>query len=181
MEKKSTRRKLLRRKYKRYAAAVAGAAIISGAALHGIPAAKAHAAENPTNAPPTNAKQTMTSDANQSLKQLMSERYHVRDRGDKEDWHNGYRHRSHERYHGEDRYVSRQGDVVVRYLDSPVDTIKNHAAELGFDAANDTFTFLSLSSHEASILVTKHDTGERFRVELERGRHNWHIVTVSSY
>jgi hypothetical protein len=46
MIRKSAKHKLLRRRYKHYAAALAGAAIMAGS-LHGIPFAKAAAAETP--------------------------------------------------------------------------------------------------------------------------------------
>lgn len=51
MEKKLGKRMMLRRKYKRYAAALAGAAIMAGTTLHGIPVAKAAATETPAPAP----------------------------------------------------------------------------------------------------------------------------------
>lgn len=174
MEKKSTRRKFLRRKYKRYAAAVAGAALISGAALHGFPTPKAFAAENPTPSPPTSLEQKTSIEPTAG-------KFNTRESGDKQAWYKKYHRSKHERYNDDDYYVSRDGDVTVRYLDSPVDVIKHYASIYGFDADSDTFTFLSLSSREASILVTKHNTGERFRVDLERGRHrDWNIVEVSS-
>ncbi|MEM5767325.1 MAG: hypothetical protein AAGU23_04085 [Bacillota bacterium] len=180
MEKKLSRRKLSRRKYKRYAAAVAGAALISGAALHGMPAAKAYASENPVPSPPVSVKQLSAADVERSS----THRDHGdRDRGDRDhgNWGNRlqkYHYRWFDRNY-DDTYVSKDGSVVVRYFDSPVDTIKNQAAAYGFDAVRDTFTFLSLSSREASILVTKHDTGQRFTVDLVRDwRGSWRITAV---
>lgn len=180
MEKKLNRRKLLRRKYKRYAAVMAGAAFISGAALHGLPPAKAYASENPVATPAARVKQITVADFEQPFKRLKSDDFitwkfssHRPNRH-----HEDHRNWS-ERDYGHDTYVSQDGSVVVRYLDSPVDTIKKLANTYGFDAARDTFTFLSLSSREASVLVTKHATGERFKVDLFRGRHSgWHITAV---
>ena len=57
MEKKSGKRKMLRRKYKHVAAALAGVAIIAGTALHGIPSATAEAAVKPL-IPPVATEQT---------------------------------------------------------------------------------------------------------------------------
>ncbi|MEN6567999.1 MAG: hypothetical protein ABFC57_17075 [Veillonellales bacterium] len=51
MEKKLGKQMMLRRKYKRYAAALAGAAIMAGTTLHGIPVAKAAATETPAPSP----------------------------------------------------------------------------------------------------------------------------------
>lgn len=50
MDKKSAKHKMLRRKYKRYAAAVAGAAIMAGASLPGLPVVSA-AATGSTDSP----------------------------------------------------------------------------------------------------------------------------------
>ncbi len=190
MEKKLSRRKLSRRKYKRYAAAVAGAALISGAALHGMPAAKAYASESPVPSPPVSVKQLSAADVERSPSQWDhgdrdrgNRDRGDRDRGDRDhgNWGNRlqkYHYRWFDRNY-DDTYVSKDGSVVVRYLDSPVDTIKNQAAAYGFDAVRDTFTFLSLSSREASILVTKHDTGQRFTVDLVRDwRGSWRITAV---
>lgn len=186
MERKSVRRKL-RRKYKRYAAAVAGAAILSGAVLPGIPAAKALAAESPTPAPPTKIEQSVDNDAHKSMKQLIAEKTknmrESKHRGhgvDKQTWYKYYHRGNHDRYDHE-RNVYRGDGVIVRSLSSPVDFVKARASYYGFDAARDTFTFLSLSTKTASVQVTKHDTGERFRVDLERGYYrDWKIVAVRS-
>ena len=173
MEKKLSRRKLLRRKYKRYAAAVAGAALISGAALHGMPAAKAYASENPVPSPPVNVKQLSAANGERS--------FSPRSHGDRPNWLQRHHYRWFERNHPDDTYVSGDGSVVVRYLDSPIDTLKNQAAAYGFDAARDTFTFLSLSRREASVLVTKHATGEQIIVDLVRNWYgDWRITAVNS-
>jgi len=169
MEKKISRRKLLRRKYKRYAAAVAGAALLSGATL--MPTAKAYMSESPVPSPPV-SKQLSAENVDRSFSQ--------RGHGDRPDWLRRFHQRWFERNY-DNTYVSADGSVVVRYLDSPVDKLKNQAATYGFDAARDTFTFLSLSRRQASVLVTKHDTGERFKVDLVRSWHgDWRITAVNS-
>jgi hypothetical protein len=58
MEKKLAKRKMLRRKYKHYAAAFAGAAIMAGTSLHGIPMARAAAAAPPSTSSPVTTEQT---------------------------------------------------------------------------------------------------------------------------
>jgi hypothetical protein len=58
MLKKLAKRKMLRRKYKHYAAALAGAAIMAGTTLHGIPFARAAAADKPSTSPSAATEQT---------------------------------------------------------------------------------------------------------------------------
>ncbi len=58
MEKKLAKRKMLRRKYKHYAAAFAGAAIMAGATFHGIPVVRAAAADKPATSSPATTEQT---------------------------------------------------------------------------------------------------------------------------
>jgi hypothetical protein len=57
MEKKLAKRKMLRRKYKHYAAAFAGAAIMAGATFHGIPVVRAAAADKPAASSPATTEQ----------------------------------------------------------------------------------------------------------------------------
>jgi hypothetical protein len=182
MERKSAKRKMLRRKYKHYAAAVASAAILTGAALPGIPVAKALAAEGITTSPPISSEQTtmVNKDAQKPSRQAWY-KYSHRNNDDRHTYKGDgvtVRYYDHDRY--DSNYYTYKGDgVTVRYLNSPVDVIKDYASIYGFDSDRDTFTFLSLSSREASIQVTKHDTGQRFRVDLERHRHSdWEIVAI---
>lgn len=187
MERKTARHKLLRRKYKHYAAAVAGAAILSGAALPGIPTAKVLAAENPPPSPPAKIAQLkVPKDAQKAPQQQPTPGKTSKKRRNKPGTHHdhkqaGYKvyHRNHNRDYDRDYYVYRGDGVTVRYLGSPVDVIKENASVYGFDPDRDTFTFLSLSAREASVQVTKHTTGERFRVELARSyNRDWRIVGV---
>lgn len=62
MERKLSKRKMLRRKYKHYAAALAGAAILTGAGA-AIPATT-FAAENPANSHPIQQQTVVTSHSN---------------------------------------------------------------------------------------------------------------------
>ena len=164
MKPKSARRRSLRRKYKRYAAAVAGAAILTGAVLPGLPVAKVFASEAPPTTAPNQTTQTtmVDNDTHKSLRTIIFEKA-------RETWEN--RHRNRAGY--------QESTTSIRELPNPVDTVKDYALAYGFNAEKDTFTFLNLSSREASIQVAKHDTGERFRVELERNRRSdWAIVAV---
>lgn len=160
MTQKIAKRKSLRRKYKRYAAAVAGAAILTGAALPGIPAVKALAAEHPGT--PSSIRTEQSTSINK-------------------DNHRPTRYTAVERSWTENGNNHRNRTTTVREMPNPVDTVKEYASVYGFSPDKDTFTFLDLSSRQATIQVTKSDTGERFRVNLERDRgrfSDWTIVSV---
>lgn len=157
MAQRISKRKSLRRKYKRYAAAVAGAAILTGVALPGIPVVKASAAEHPSSSASVRVEQSVHKDNHRHDRYTATER----SRTERDNWHRA---------------------TTVRELPNPVDTVKAYAAAYGFNPAKDTFTFLDLSSRQATIQVTKSDTGERFQVNLarERGRYgDWTIVSVA--
>ncbi len=176
MEKKSAKRKL-RRKYKRYAAAVASAAIITGAALPGIPASKALAAEKSPTSPPTRTEQTtaVNKDAPKPgrLRNGWHEHRHSWPGSDEnQGWYeNG---RIYYRSDSRDKY-----DDVYYYSSDLVDFVKGHASAYGFDRYLDSFTLLSRSRTSATIQIKKHDTGQRFIVELTRNAYrDWEIVGV---
>lgn len=183
------RRQQLRRKYKRYAAAVAGAAILTGAALPGIPAAKALAAELPTNLPPLKTVQTAeldkdTSTVNQAVAEKLQREKRLRH---KRGWHE-HRHswpgpdETQIRYEDGRVYYRSDSDRdrdYVHYLSSPVDFVKDRAAMYGFDRYRDSFTLLSLSGSQAVVQVTKHDNGSLFNILLERDYDgNWGIIDI---
>ncbi len=184
------RRQQLRRKYKRYAAAVAGAAILTGAALPGIPAAKALAAERPTNLPPLKSVQTaeLQKDARTSVSQVVAEKLQLEKRHrHKRGWHehnhswpgpdeNQIRYENGRVYYRSDNHRDRD---YVNYLSSPVDFVKDRAAMYGFDRYRDAFTLLSLSGNQAVVQVKKHDNGSLFNILLERDNDsNWKIVDI---
>ncbi|WP_312560292.1 hypothetical protein [Anaerospora sp.] len=206
MEKTSTRRKL-RRKYKRYAAAVAGAAILTGAALPGVPVAKALAAENPYT-PSNKTEQTtmIDKDTQKPVKKVVAEKESTKDRRDYRDsWRDRDRDRNngwHEHkyswpsadenqgwyengriYYRSDNYRNYSSDRYgySHYLSSPVDAVKASAANYGFSRYNDSFTTISQSTNSATVQVTKNSTGKRFLVNLERdSNRDWHIISVRS-
>lgn len=186
MEKNAVKRRQLRRKYRRYAAAVAGAAVITGATFGGVPVAKAMAAGSSAASPSAPTEQVTMVDKDLYKNNSSQEsKYNNKDRGHhKYRWWSKYKDRDY--YEGDGvtvrysdgRYV---GDgVTVRYLDSPVDYVKDYAAsKYGFDAYRDTFTFLSLTTKEAVVQVTKHDTGKKYNITLERGNYrDWKVVSV---
>ncbi|MDT8899853.1 hypothetical protein [Anaeroselena agilis] len=184
------RRQQLRRKYKRYAAAVAGAAILTGAALPGIPAAKALAAERPTNLTPQKTVQTAalakdaSTSANQTAVEKMLREKRLRLRGWHEHRHswpgsdeNQIRYENGRVYYRSDNHRDR-GDYV-RDLGSPVDLVKDRAAMYGLDRYRDSFTLISLSGGEAVVQVTKHDNGRIFNFILDSDYDgNWQIVDI---
>ncbi len=185
------RRQQLRRKYKRYAAAVAGAAILTGAALPGIPAAKALAADRPTNLPPLKTVQTTALEKNTGTKasQSVAEKLLLEKRlRQKRGWHehnhswpgpdeNQIRYEDGRVYYRSDNHRDRD---YAYELGSPVDVVKERAAMYGLDRDRDSFTLLSLSGNNAVVQVTKHDNGSLFNILLERDHYgrNWKIVDI---
>lgn len=262
MERKLSRRKMLRRKYKHYAAALAGAAIMTGAAIPGIPAATTFAAENPSNSHFVKLEQAMA-DSNAGSKASASydtryndsSRYSTRSEGGshydsryhntnnntvtrandtntnvtyadrnnasasydtRSDNSNGkydsrYSHRDGKydtRYHNrsgwhrhdhswpssdDNRGLYKDGKIYYssdssrynnyydygNYLTNPITFAKDHASGYGFDANRDTFSLLFQSSRQASIQVIKHDTNQRFKIDLVRSQGaDWSIAGV---
>ena len=184
------RRQQLRRKYKRYAAAVAGAAILTGAVLPGIPAAKALAADRPANQPPlkTAQKAALEKDTRTTVTQAVAEKIQREKRlRNKRGWHehnhswpgsdeNQIRYEDGRVYYRSDNHRDRDH---AHYLSSPVDFVKDRAAMYGFDRYRDAFTLLSLSGDQAVVQVTKRDNGGLFNILLERDYDsNWKIVDV---
>lgn len=189
MERKLSKRKMLRRKYKHYAAALAGAAIMTGVALPGIPVAKAFAAENPTT-PPTTTEQTtlvtnndqrvVTADRDYPLRLRDDYGWHKHNRSwpDSDDnqalYKDGqiYYRNDNNRYNDWDDYAS-------YYNNSAVSVTKSLASDYGFDQYQDSFRLLFQSNNQATVQVIKNETGQRFKVDLERdGNGDWTIVAI---
>lgn len=198
MNKLSTKRKQIRRKYKRYAAAVASAAILTGAVLPGIPAATALAAERPASPYPWQTEQLTQLDKDAqtpAVKQLVatakgstdkSNTYKTWEHRDKDKdngppgrgWHQ-HRHswpgsNENEGWYQDGRIYYRSSDYdyypgrYVYTLTSPVDIVKDASAVYGFNRTKDTFTVLTMSSRTALVEVRKSDTGKLFNVYLTR-------------
>ncbi|SMD07530.1 hypothetical protein [Sporomusa malonica] len=176
MGKNSIKRRQLRLKFKRRAAALMGAAIMTGAALSGIPVTKALAAEAPSNPYPTKVEQTVqvTKDARLSGHGWHQHKYSWPSPDENQAWvQDGkiyYRSDNNDRHHYND---------YARYVNSPVDYVKDSAARYGFNASLDSFSLLTVSSQRALVEVRQHDTGKLFNVLLQRtADHDWTITDI---
>lgn len=182
------RRQQLRRKYKRYAAAMAGAAIMTGALLPGIPAAKAHAAGLTVSPPAAKTVQTatITGDGTTTTKQVVADKVEpLKWKPRKRGWHE---HEHSWPGPNENQILYRDGKVLYRsdgysdrdyagYYGSPADYVRDHAAAYGLDPVRDSFTIVSFSTRSAVVQVVKHDTGGVFNAFLSRDRDSgWTIV-----
>ncbi|HWR45128.1 hypothetical protein [Sporomusa sp.] len=196
MERKSAKRKQLslhlRRKYKRYAAALAGAAIMTGAVLPGIPVAKAFAAESPS-VPPSPAINYMTQldkNTQKPVKKVVAEKNRNDDRNGPpgRGWHehlNSWPGADENQAWYQDGRIYYRSDYdrtdYAYNLSNPIDVVKDTAALYGFNRYMDSFTLLSRTSNKAVVEVIKHDTGKLFNVFLERtGDHDWTIVRTQA-
>ena len=176
-----------RRKYKRYAVALASAAILAGTALPGIPMSIALASEAPTTSPPIIAEQNTlsTNDQQNSVKQFIANKTDSMRTKLNRGWHehmntwpsSGDNHSWYENGH---IYYSTDNDRSDEYnntLSGPIQFVKEYASLYGFDPDNDAFTLLSVSNKEAVVQVVKQDTGQRFKIELEN-RQDWRIIAI---
>lgn len=171
MEKKLGHRKSLRRKYKHYAAAIIGTAIMTGAALPGIPIlSHASAAEKPPSA--TTQKEQTTP----SAKAGWHEHNHSWPSSDD---NQGWYENGHIYYrNGGDRYKEHQHNEYSYYFSNPVNFVKTHATQYGFDPSRDSFTLIHQGRYKATVQVINHGTGQRFKIDLERNRGDWQIVVL---
>jgi hypothetical protein len=191
MDKKSLKSKLLRRKYKRYAAAVAGAAIMAGAALPGLPIVSAASAESPVTSPPPIAlKSTLfNQDSEKPVKQVTAEKREKSSKPPGRGWHE-HNHswpgsdenqgwvENGKIYYRSDNYRNNSWSYANSWS-SPISYFKDYAANYGFDRYRDSFTLLSQSNNSATILVKKTTTGKQYIVELDRDSyHDWEIAAV---
>lgn len=196
MERKAAKRKQLshhfRRKYKRYAAALAGAAIMTGAAaLPGIPVAQAFAAESPSSAPAATYS-TQDKNVKTTVKKVYAEKNRHKDRNGPpgRGWHE---HRHSWPGPNENQAWYQDGKIYYRgdsrnsasyyrsdyayAVSNPVDVVKSAATRYGFNRYTDSFTLLSRTSNRAIVEVIKSDTGQIFNMVLERTNNNdWRIV-----
>lgn len=191
MDKKSLKSKLLRRKYKRYAAAVAGAAIMAGAALPGLPIASAASAESPVTSPaPIALKSALfNKDSEKPVKQVTAEKSEKPSKPPGKGWHehnhswpgsdeNQGWYENGKIYYRSDNYRNNTWSYA-NYWSNPISYFKDYAANYGFDRYRDSFTLLSQSNSSATILVKKTTTGKQYIVELDRDSyHDWEIAAV---
>ncbi len=148
MQTATTKRRRLRRKYKKMAVAVAGAAVMSTALLHGFPVAKVLAA-------PQSAVESAVDAATDAASQ-------DKDKGDQ----------AQNRERGRDRDWYRDRWETA----SPVQVVMENAATYGFDAARDSFSLLAKTGDRATVRVVHR--GQTFKVDLERNRGSWFITTI---
>jgi len=168
----TTRRKYLRRKYRKLAAAMAGVAVLSGAMVPGIPVTQVLAAprgDHPTTeAVRTHDRQHQENRQHQEKREQGREqaRGHERDRGHERGrgWGRGWGYDQAWMY---DRGWEERG---------PVQVVVDNAYSLGFDAANDSFTLLSIAGG-AAVVQVGHD-GQTFNVDLTWDGDSWDIAGV---
>ncbi|MDF2569229.1 MAG: hypothetical protein K0R55_833 [Sporomusa sp.] len=175
MAKNSIKRRQLRLKFKRRAAALMGAAIMTGAALSGIPATKALASEAPSDVNPTKFEQRAhgPKDVRLSGHGWHQHKYSWPSSDENQAWvQDGkiYYRGDNDRHHYSD---------YARYVNSPVEYVKDSAARYGFNASLDSFSLLTVSNQRALVEVRQHDTGKLFNVLLERTTdHDWRITDI---
>ncbi|MBP2649774.1 MAG: hypothetical protein H6Q74_599 [Firmicutes bacterium] len=171
MERNANNRKFLRRKYRRYAAAMAGAAFLTGAALPGIPIVKAADVEKPV--PPPHAVQThktVTDNQNTNFNTVHRER--ERDR-----WGNQYQfghNWGNQHQWGYNQYNN------YNQSSGPIEAFRLVADNYGFNSFQDSFTLLNLANGTATIEAIKQDTGQRYLIQLTQNiQGDWNIISVN--
>lgn len=89
------------------------------------------------------------------------------------------------RYHNRDgkydtRYNHRNNHYEQgHYQLSPVTFVKDFASRYGFDASRDTFSLLNQSRDHATVQVIKHDTNQRFKIDLAKNQDGgWNITGI---
>ncbi len=201
MGKNSIKRRQLRLKFKRRTAALMGAAIMTGAVLSGMPATKALAAETTADVYPLKAAiaQHVSDDSRPPGRDWHQHKYSWPSSDENQAWYqdgkiyyrsdnNNHRHhwRNVDKSHaylrdGKLYYDSDNGytGAYAAYVNSPVDYVKDSAAQYGFDANRDSFALLTASSQRAVVEVRRNDTGKLYNVILERASdRDWTIVDV---
>jgi hypothetical protein len=145
----TTRKRRLRRRYRKMAAAMAGAAVMSTALLHGFPVAKVLASPS----------LPVESAADEAAVQEQGG-------GEAETARGRDRERDRDRDRDHDRWETR----------SPVQVVMDNAATFGFDVRTDSFSLLSKTDKRATVRV-RHG-GQTFKVDLERSGNSWIITTI---
>lgn len=197
MEKKLGKRKLLRRKYKHYVAALAGAAIMAGA-LHGAPLAKVSAAENPATPSavtvgqglltiPDTTSPIVVTDPSAEKQVVQGKDNDQSQRTDKRE-HWGNRHDRHDRHrfewrrvfvHRMERYNELANKIqIASTTNNPVDVVRMAAADLGFNVYKDTFSLLSQNGTQSIVTVIHH--GHSYNVTIDQlANGNWRISFIN--
>lgn len=177
MGKNSDKRKQLRLKCKRRAAALMGAALMTGAVLSGIPATKALAAEtSPTPPIRTERAHHDTDDSRPPGYGWHQHEHSWPSPDENQAWFKDGKIYYRSDYRGDDDYYRNN---YAYWTNTPVDYVKASAASYGFDSSLDSFTLLTVSHRRALVEVRQHDTGTLYNVLLERtADHDWTIVGV---
>lgn len=176
MGRNTIKRKQLRRKFKRRAAALAGVAIMTGAALSGIPVTKVMAAEAPLYQPPTKTEQTVqvTKNTRPPGKGWHQHNNSWPGANENQAWY-----QDGKIYYRSDNQRDNLRTEYVYQSSSPVNYVKASASLYGFNASSDQFRLLTISSQKALVEVRKSDTGKLYNVTLERTYDNgWSIVDI---
>ncbi|SDE31667.1 hypothetical protein [Sporomusa acidovorans] len=176
MAKNSAKRRQLRLKFKRRAAALMGTAIMTGAVLSGIPVAKTFAAEAAAPPPVKTVQAQAAKDQRPPGRGWHEHKYSWPSPDENQAWYQDgkiyYRNGNYDSH----RYPS----DYAYYADSPVNYVKEVAANYGFDSDRDSFSLLTINSRRALVEVRKQDTGQLYNVLLERnGDYDWAVVSVS--
>ncbi|WP_371377975.1 hypothetical protein [Sporomusa aerivorans] len=82
-------------------------------------------------------------------------------------------------YNGYNGYNNGYNNSYAYYVNSPVDYVKDNAAQYGFNSYQDSFSLLTASNQRAVVEVRRNDTGKLYNVILERTNdRDWTIVDV---
>lgn len=185
-----------KRKYKRFAAALAGAAVISSTLLPGIPVLKVHAAEsNQVNAAPVTSEERVAVQ-NSPLKtaRQQASKYGFDTEHDKF----SLQHRTDTeatviirtasgkiykmeltKTRGNDWRVTSVrpiGNDSANTVSTPVKEVMDNAYRFGFNADTDKFSLLSLTGNKATVQVQT--SGQTFKVDLTKKYNGWEITTI---
>ena len=170
MGKNSAKRRQLRAKSKKRAAALLSAALMAGTVLSGIPATQALAAEASASQPPVTSAQQAGQAERPPGAGWHQHEHSWPSPDENQAWYKDgkiYYRGEHYRHHYAYAY------------NNPVDYVQASAAGYGFDASLDTFTLLTISHRRALVEVRQHTTDNLYNVLLERTPgHDWTIVSV---
>lgn len=176
MGKNSVKRRQLRFKLKRRAAALMGAAIMTGAVLSGIPATKALAAEAPSDQSPVRTEQAVqvNKDSRPPGRGWHQHKHSWPSPDENQAWY-----QDGKIYYRSDNTNWRYDNHYAYLSSSPVDYVKDNAANYGFNSSRDSFSLLTVSNRRALVEVRKYDTGKLYNVLLERtSGYDWTIVNI---
>lgn len=175
MIKNLAKRKQLRRKLRRRAAALVGTAIMTGAVLAGVPVSKTFASEAPLSPQTAKIAQEQAAKDQSMAREGWHEHKHSWPGSDEnEAWYKDGKLYYRSGQDNEDTYFNE----YAYYDQSPVSYVQDHAGDYGFNTAKDTFSLVTVNRHRALVQVIKADTGRQYRVILRWGDDGWTIRGV---